>query len=369
MDHAKELGKLRDAIDSIDKQMHELLSERAKLAMRVADVKLDELRERGDDSSKVEFYRPEREAQVLGRVMARNEGPLEDQTVAHIFREIMSACLALEKPAEVAFLGPEGTYTHAAALKHFGQAVVATPYSSIASVFAEVENQQARYGVVPVENSTEGMVNHTLDSFVKSPLKICGEVELRIHLQLLIGQDSSVDKVQKICGHQQALAQSQTWLANNWPHVEQLAVSSNGEAARMASTDASIAAIASSMAADLYNLNCVAPNIEDRSDNTTRFLVLGEQEVPPSGTDKTSIIVATRNQPGALLRLLQPFDRDGVMLTRIDTRPSPTETWAYLFFMEFEGHQQDGEIQTILSELQEQSVMLKVLGSYPRAVF
>lgn len=369
MDHAQELAKLREAIDSLDSQVHTFLNDRAKLALRVAEVKLDELSQAGGDASQVEFYRPEREAQVLGRVMDRNEGPLADQTVAHIFREIMSACLALEKPAEVAFLGPEGTYTHAAALKHFGQAVMAKPYASIAGVFAEVENQQAKYGVVPVENSTEGMVNHTLDSFIKSPLKICGEVELRIHLQLLIGQQSSVAQVQRICGHQQALAQSQTWLANNWPHVEQVAVSSNGEAAKMAAADPTIAAIASSMAADLYQLSCVAPNIEDRSDNATRFLVIGEQDVPPSGKDKTSIIVANRNKPGALLKLLQPFDRDGVMLTRIDTRPSPTETWAYVFFMEFEGHKDDPAIQAILADLEEHSVMLKVLGSYPQAVF
>ncbi|MGI9284191.1 MAG: prephenate dehydratase [Pseudomonadales bacterium] len=370
MPNDDELKKLREAIDRIDVQLQDLISQRAQCAQQVAKVKLQERVEAASDSdANVTFYRPEREAQVLGRVIERNKGPLADNRVAHIFREIMSACLALEKPTQVAFFGPKGTYTHEATLKHFGHSAIAQPHSSIAEVFAQVESEQAHYGVVPVENSTEGMVSHTLDNFINSPLKICGEVELRIRLQLLFNAKAKAEDIRQICGHQQALAQSRGWLTKNWPHVEQNAVSSNGEAARLATSDVHTAAIASAMAADLYELQCAAANIEDRADNTTRFLVIGDQIVHPSGSDKTSIIVATRNKPGALFKLLEPFHRDGVMLTRIDTRPSQTETWAYLFFIEFEGHQDDTLIRSILTELEEHSVMIKVLGSYPKAVF
>lgn len=365
----EDLPGLRKQIDALDEQLQQLITERAGLAEKVAEVKLQELLDAGGSAADVEFYRPEREAQVLGRVIERNQGPLDDAVIGHIFREIISACLALEKPTEVAFFGPEGTYTHQAALKHFGQAAIAHAHPSISAVFSQVENKLASYGVVPVENSTEGMVTHTLDNFIKSPLRICGEVELRIHLQLLIGPDSDVKRFTTICGHQQALAQCQTWLATHWPNIEQKAVSSNGAAAQMAAEDPSIAAVASSMAAELYGLNSVAANIEDRSDNATRFLVLSDKDIPPSGDDKTSIIVATRNKPGALFKLLEPFDREGVMLTRIDTRPSPTEAWAYMFFIEFEGHQQDQVVQKVLRELEELSMMVKILGSYPKAVF
>ncbi len=366
-----ELEKLRKAIDHIDVQLQDLISQRAQCAQQVAQVKLRERVHASSDGgdANVTFYRPEREAQVLGRVIERNKGPLADNRVAHIFREIMSACLALEKPTLVAFFGPKGTYTHEAALKQFGHSAIAQPYASIAEVFAQVESEQTHYGVVPVENSTEGMVSHTLDNFINSPLKICGEVELRIRLQLLFNAKAAAADIRQICGHQQALAQSRGWLAEHWPNVEQKAVSSNGEAARLASGDVHIAAIASVMAADLYELQCAAANIQDRADNTTRFLVVGDQIVQASGNDKTSIIVATRNKPGALFKLLEPFHRDGVMLTRIDTRPSPTETWAYLFFIEFEGHQDEPMIRAILTELEEHSVMIKVLGSYPKAIF
>lgn len=363
------LADLRVQIDALDQELQALISKRAGIAEQVASVKLAELLESGGSESEVEFYRPEREAQVLGRVMERNQGPLDDAVMAHIFREIISACLALEKPTDVAFFGPEGTYTHQAALKHFGQSAIVSAYPSISAVFTQVENGLSKYGVVPVENSTEGMVTHTLDNFAKSPLKICGEVQLRIHLQLLIGRDADVSQLKAICGHQQALAQCQTWLATHWPNVEHKAVSSNGAAAQMAANDPTVAAVASSMAAELYDLHCLSANIEDRSDNATRFLVVAEKDVPPSGEDKTSVIVATRNKPGALFKLLEPFDREGVMLTRIDTRPSPTEAWAYLFFIEFEGHQTDPTVAGILRELEEHSVMVKVLGSYPRALF
>lgn len=365
-----ELELLRVEIDDIDEQLHALINRRAACAQRVAETKLREyISENGEgDLSRVMFYRPEREAQVLKKVMDRNQGPLPDRSIAHLFREIMSACLALEKPLEVAYLGPEGTFTQAAAFKHFGHAVVSLPQSTIASVFAQVESGQCNYGIVPVENSTEGMVSHTLDNFINSPLKICGEVELRIQLHLLANAEASSGTIKKICAHQQALAQARNWLENNWPDVEQVAVSSNAEAAKMALADNTIAAVAGDIAAEQYGLMKLAESIEDLANNTTRFLIIGQQEVAASGHDKTSLVVSTHNKPGALFRLLQPFNREGVGLTRIDTRPSRTQTWAYVFFMEFEGHQEDEVVRKILSELEEQSVMLKVLGSYPKAV-
>jgi chorismate mutase/prephenate dehydratase len=280
----------------------------------------------------------------------------------------MSACLALEKPMEVAYFGPAGSFTHAAGLKHFGRSVIALPQPSIANVFSQVESGQCNFGVVPVENSTEGMVNHTLDNFINSPLKICGEVELRIQLHLLGNVRTDAASIIKIIAHPQALAQARNWLDNNWLHIEREAVSNNAEAARLAAEQDGVAAIAGDMAAEQYGLIKLAENIEDYANNTTRFLIVGGEAVAPSGNDKTSIIVSMHNKPGALFRLLEPFNREGVMLTRIDTRPSRTENWAYVFFIEFEGHQQDATISSILTEIEEKSVMLKILGSYPCAV-
>lgn len=365
-----ELDKLRQQIDSVDAQIQELLTQRALHAQKVAEVKLHEFEQQNGkaDPSQVMFYRPEREAQVLRRVMERNKGPLDSKAVAHIFREIMSACLALEKPIEVAYFGPAGSFTNAAALKHFGHSVIALPQSSIATVFAQVESGQCQYGVVPVENSTEGMVNHTLDNFINSPLKICGEVELRINLHLLANGRTDAKSVKKICAHPQALAQARNWLDSNWAHVAIEPVSNNAEAAHLAAENDGIAAVAGDLAAEQYGLLKLAENIEDYANNTTRFLIVAREDVPASGSDKTSVIVSMHNKPGALFRLLEPFDREDIMLTRIDTRPSRTENWAYLFFIEFEGHRHDDKISKILAELEEKSVMLKLLGSYPRAV-
>ncbi len=370
MSNNSELDKLRQQIDAVDLQLQELLTQRAQFAQKVAEVKLKEFEAQNGsaDLSQVMFYRPEREAQVLRKAMERNTGPLADKTVAHIFREIMSACLALEKPMEVAYFGPAGSFTHAAGLKHFGHSVIALPQPSIANVFSQVESGQCNFGVVPVENSTEGMVNHTLDNFINSPLKICGEVELRIQLHLLCNARTDASNLKKIIAHPQALAQARNWLDDNWQHVEREAVSNNAEAARLAAEQDGIAAVAGDMAAEQYNLQKLAANIEDFANNTTRFLIIGSDAVAPSGNDKTSIIVSMHNKPGALFRLLEPFDREGIMLTRIDTRPSRTENWAYVFFIEFEGHQQDAKIKKIFTEIEGKSVMLKVLGSYPRAV-
>ena len=374
-DKPVDLNSLRQDIDSIDSQIHALLNRRARCAQQVAEVKQREFEaakqfesDKGSSSAQqLLFYRPEREAQVLARVKEANKGPLADDTVAYIFREIMSACLALEKPMEVAYLGPEGTFTQAAALKHFGHAVISVPQATIDGVFSQVESGLCHYGVVPVENSTEGMVSHTLDAFMNSPLKICGEVELRVRLNLLVGEGGSEQAITRICAHQQALAQSRRWLDANFPNVERVAVSSNGEAARMAAEQKGIAAIAGDLAAQQYGLSKLAVNIEDQPDNTTRFLVIGKEDVSASGRDKTSIVVSAHNRPGALFKLLEPFEQANVMLTRIDTRPSRTETWTYVFFIEFEGHQNDPKVADILDTIAQQTVMCKILGSYPKA--
>lgn len=372
---AVNLDDLRQSIDSIDTQIHDLLNRRASCAQQVAEVKLREFSaaqefESDSDSSSSQqllFYRPEREAQVLSRVKAANKGPLADDTVAFIFREIMSACLALEKPMQVAYLGPLGTFSQAAALKHFGHAVVSVPQASIDDVFLKVANGQCHYGVVPVENSTEGMVSNTLDAFINSPLKICGELELRIRLNLLVAKDGKDKPITRICAHQQALAQSRQWLDAHFPGVERAAVSSNGEAARMASEEEGVAAVAGDMAEQQYDLWQLAANIEDQPDNTTRFLIIGREDVAASGGDKTSLVVSARNRPGALYKLLEPFQKADVTLTRIDTRPSRTEPWTYVFFIEFEGHRNDAKIVDILNDIEQHSIMFKVLGSYPKA--
>lgn len=368
MSDERDLTQVRADIDAIDREIQALINRRAECAERVATIKLAEAQAQGGGSEEVVYYRPEREAQVLDAIIERNPGPLAGVTVAHIFREIMSACLALEKPLQVAYLGPEGTFTQAASIKHFGHAAVCVPQATIDTVFAQVASGECHYGVVPVENSTEGMVSHTLDSFIDSPLKISGEVELSIAHHLLVAPGKTSADITRICAHQQALAQCRTWLDRHWPNVERHAVSSNGEAARLAVQEEGVAAIAGDMAADLYELERLASNIEDYADNTTRFLIIGREEVPPSGRDKTSIIVSSRNKPGALFTLLEPFRKGGVSLTRIDTRPSRTEKWAYVFFIEFEGHLQDENIAAIIHELEEQSIMLKPLGSYPQAV-
>lgn len=362
MSDDERLKQVRDRIDAIDADLLRLISERATCAQDVAKIK-DERNPGGRH-----YYRPEREAEILRRIKEQNPGPLDDEEAARLFREIMSACLALENPLSVGYLGPEGTFTQAAALKHFGHSVQTQPFGAIGDIFREVEAGSCNFGVVPVENSTEGMVSHTLDSFLDSPLKIAGEVELRIVHHLLAAEHTTAEAVTRICAHQQALAQCRAWLDRHWPTVERQAVSSNGEAARMAAATPGVAAIAGDIAAELYGLHKLGEHIEDHPDNTTRFLVVGREEVPPSGRDKTSLIVASRNKPGALFALLDPFRRAGVNLTRIDTRPSRTEKWAYVFFIEFEGHLQDEKVAGIVRELEEQSILLKPLGSYPRAV-
>ncbi|GAB3477886.1 prephenate dehydratase [Marinomonas epiphytica] len=361
------LPLLRDRIDFIDSQIQSLINERARCAEKVAEVKM---RDQGADSAV--FYRPEREAQVLRRVMERNEGPLGNEEMAKVFRQIMSSCLALEKPMRIAFLGPEGTFTQQAALKHFGHSIVSAPMAAIDEVFREVESGAANYGVVPVENSTEGVVNHTLDSFRDSQLKICGEVEVRIHHHLLVSPNIDADDVTHIYSHQQSLAQCRSWLDRYWPHAERVAVSSNAEAARLVAeagrSGRAVAAIAGEVASEMYGLVKHSANIEDRPDNTTRFLIVGNQDVPASGKDKTSLLISAKNEPGALYRLLEAFERHNLDMTRLETRPSLMSRWGYIFYIDFYGHYQDTQSQAVINELYERASEVKVLGSYPIAV-
>ncbi|GAB2518329.1 prephenate dehydratase [Microbulbifer agarilyticus] len=355
------LLKLRDRIDGLDSDIARLISERAKCALEVAEVK----KSNGDEAL---YYRPEREAQVLRRAMERNAGPLTDEEMARLFREIMSACLALEEPIKAAYLGPEGTFTQQAALKHFGHSAVSKPLAAIDEVFREVEAGAVNYGVVPVENSTEGVVNHTLDNFMTSNLKICGEVEMRIHQHLMISDITRKDSITRIYSHAQSLAQCRKWLDSYYPNVERVAVASNAEAAKRVKGEWNAAAIAGDMAADMYGLKILNEKIEDRPDNSTRFLIIGSQEVPSSGDDKTSLMVSMRNEPGALHDLLVPFQNHNIDLTRVETRPSQSSNWTYVFFIDFVGHRDSENVATALKDVGACASDMKVLGSYPRGV-
>src|SRR5580693_1214382 len=357
-----DLAKIRDAIDAVDARIHALINERARLAQRVGISKTA-------SGAAVDFYRPEREAQVLQKALRRNKGPLRDEEIARLFREIMSACLAQQEPLKIAFLGPEGTFTQAAVLKHFGSSVRALPLPAIDEVFHEVEGGIADFGVVPIENSSEGTVNHTLDMFLTSALKICGEVELRIS-HYLMGKMRGTDAVKRVCAHAQALAQCRGWLDEQLPDAERVAVSSNAEGARRARDERGTAAIASQAAAEIYGLSVLASDIEDRPDNTTRFLVVGRKLFSASGADRTTLLVsaADTDDAGALFRLLEPFAEHRINMTRIESRPSRKRKWDYVFFIDIEGHVSDPPLVKALASLEKRASLFKILGSYPRAV-
>jgi chorismate mutase/prephenate dehydratase len=356
------LDEVRRQIDALDEKIQELLNERAQLAQQVGISK-------SASGRTVDFYRPEREAQVLRMVRERNRGPLSDEELVRLFREIMSACLAQQEPLKVAYLGPEGTFTQAAVFTQFGHSVRGLSLASIDEVFHEVEAGAADFGVVPIENSTEGTVNHTLDRFLTSPLTICGEVELRIQHHLM-GQMRSLAEVVRVCSHPQSLAQCRAWLAEHLPGVEQVPVSSNAEGARRARDEKGSAAIAGSTAAEVYGISVLAAQIEDRSDNTTRFLVLGRKLFPPSGADRTTLLVsvAHTDSPGALYSLLAPLAEHRISLTRIESRPSHRRKWDYVFFMDLEGHAEEPHVAAALSALRARTSLFRVLGSYPRAI-
>ena len=358
------LTRIRERIDRIDKELQRLLNERAGLALEVGKVKQAQ-----QGAEAPVYYRPEREVQILTRLQESNQGPLSNRDIARLFREIVSCCLSLEQPLTIAYLGPPGTYTEMAALAQFGQFVQLRPLAAIDEVFREVETGAVHYGVVPVENSTEGMVNHTLDCFMASApdISICAEVELPIHHAFLVHSDNS-GQVERILSHAQSLAQCRGWLDAHYPGVERIAVASNAEAARQAAESPMLAAVAGEIAAERYSLTVVAASIEDHTDNKTRFLVIGRQSVGASGRDKTSILVSTRNVPGALFRVLEPFHRHGISLSRVETRPARSGDWSYVFFIDFDGHQQDETVQRTLAEVSEVALEVRRLGSYPRSV-
>jgi chorismate mutase/prephenate dehydratase len=356
-DRERELAAHRAAIDTIDRDLLARLNERAAHAREIGRLKEGGV-----------AYRPEREAQVLRRLQAENQGPLPNEAVAHVFRQVMSACLALEQPIRVAYLGPAGTFSHAAVARHFGAFVHAEPYATIDEVFRSAEGGQTEFAVVPVENSTEGAVGRTLDLMCQTPLTICGEIRLRVR-QNLLSNEPALSKVTRVYAHAQSLAQCVEWLARHLPGAARVAVASNAEAARLAAGEPGAAAIAGEIAASIYGIAVLAPHIEDEPNNTTRFWVLGSQPVPPSGADETSLVMSAPNRPGAVHALLEPFAKHGVSMSRLESRPARTGLWEYLFFVDLVGHQQDAPVAAALAELKEKAPFLKMLGSYPSAVY
>ena len=354
------LSDVRGRIDGIDLQIQALIAERARWAQQVGKAK-------GPLKAAVDYYRPERESQVLRQVLDRNDGPLSDEVLLRLFREIMSACLAQQEPLKVGFLGPEGTFSQQALHKHFGHSAKGLPLASIEEVFQEVEAGNADFGVVPVENSGQGTIQSTLDMFLTSPLKICGEVELSVH-QHLMSRTGRLEDIDRVYSHPMSLAQCKAWLRQHLPKAEKIPVASNAEAARRARTADDAAAIAGESAGHVYGLKVVAGPIQDRQDNTTRFLVLGRELFSPSGHDRTSLLVYVRDQPGALYNVLSPFARHGVSMNRIESRPSHAGRWQYAFFIDVSGHVADSAVGSALSELGEYAADVKVLGSYPVAL-
>ena len=355
-----ELSEVRARIDGIDRTIQQLIAERAQWAQQVGKAK-------GPLKAAIDYYRPEREAQVLRMVVDRNDGPLNDEVLVRLFREIMSACLAQQEPLKVGFLGPEGTFSQQAVHKHFGHSAHGLPLSSIEEVFQEVEAGNADFGVVPVENSTQGTIQSTLDMFLTSKLKICGEVELRVH-QHLLNRSGRIEDIERIYSHPQSFAQTKAWLREHLPKIEKIAVSSNAEAARRARNADDAAAIAGAAAANVYGLKIVAGPIEDRPDNTTRFLVIGRELFPTSGHDRTSLLIFIKDQPGALYNVLSPFAKHGLSMNRIESRPGHTGKWQYAFFVDIGGHVHDAAMKAAIDEASELAQDVKVLGSYPVAV-
>jgi len=354
------LSEVRQRIDSIDLQIQSLIADRAKMAQQVGKAK-------GPLKAAIDYYRPEREAQVLRKVLDRNAGPLADEVLVRLFREIMSACLAQQEPLKVGFLGPEGTFSQQAMFKHFGHSAHGLPLSSIEEVFEEVEAGHADFGVVPVENSGQGTIQSTLDMFLTSKIKICGEVELRVH-QHLLSRLGQLNEIERVYSHPQSLAQCKAWLRQHLPNAEKIPVASNAEAARRARNSDDAAAIAGESAGHVYGLKVVAGPIEDRQDNTTRFLVLGRELFSPCGHDRTSLLVYVNDEPGALYNVLSPFAKYGVSMNRIESRPAHTGRWQYAFFIDVNGHVEDDKVGRALSELGKYAAMVKVLGSYPVAL-
>lgn len=355
------LSGVRADIDRIDGELLRLLNERARCAQKVGEIKA----EFGDAGF---IYRPEREAQVLRRLQDANPGPLPGDNITFFFREVMSACLSLEQQLGVAFLGPLGTFSESAATKHFGHAARLLPQVSIDDVFREVEAGHAHYAVVPVENSTEGAVGRTMDLLLGSSLKICGEVVLRIH-QNLLSKETDFNAIRKVYSHAQSLAQCHEWLNRVLPNAQRISVGSNAQAAQKAAEEIGVAAIAGEAAAARYELPKLAENIEDEPNNTTRFLVMGRHDAGISGRDKTSLIMSAPNRTGSLHDLLLPFSHAGVSLSRLESRPARHALWEYVFYVDIEGHRDEPAVKAALDELSGRAAYLKILGSYPVAVY
>lgn len=353
---SEKFKQLREQIDRLDDELLKLANQRAALAQQIGHLKEDGV-----------VLRPEREAQVLQRLQEKNGGPLSDDAVASLFTEVMSQCRALEAPLTIAYLGPQGTFTEAAAQKRFGSAIQELSCATIDEVFRAVASGAAHYGMVPVENSSEGAVGRTLDLLMQSTLQVCGEVILPIH-QCLLGQHRELSAIKSVYSHPQSLGQCQGWLNTNLQHAARIPAASNAEAARLAAENPYSAAIAGNQAAALFGLKVLAENIEDDASNTTRFLVLGNQQVAPSGNDKTSLAMSTANRPGAVHDLLVPLARHGVSMTKLESRPARSGLWEYVFFMDIEGHQADAGVAAALAELRQVAAFVKVLGSYPVAV-
>ncbi len=354
------LDEVRHEIDTLDAQIQSLISARARLAQAVRESK-------GQLDNAVDYYRPEREAQVLRAVVSRNQGPISDAEMLRLFREIMSVCLAQQEPLKIAYLGPEGTFTQQAVNQHFGHSVQALGVTGIDDVFSQVESSEADFGVVPVENSNQGIVSHTLDRFVDSDLKICGEIEMAIHHNLL-SQARSLADIERVYSHQQSLSQCKNWIRQHLPDAECIAVSSNAEAARRVRHSPDAAAISSQSAADIYGVPVLFARIEDRADNATRFLVIGRQLLTPSGDDKTSLLLAGDEGPGALHSLLSPLARHSLNMSRIESRPAKAGRWSYVFFIDVDGHAETQPLKAALAEMQNQASLTRVLGSYPKAI-
>ena len=356
-----QLEPIRNQIDKLDSELLTLLNQRAQCAIEIGRLKFSH-----DAQEEVSFYRPERVESVRKRLVHENKGPLRAEHISAIFNEIMASCLGLEQAITVAYLGPQGTFSEAAVLKQFGKAIGTEPVLSIDEVFRAVESGSANFGVVPVENSTEGMVSQTLDCFVKGDVNICAEIELPIN-QCFLRKPNAAETLREIVSHGQSLAQCRSWLDSNYREIPRRSVASNAEAARLASEDGSVAAVAGEIAANQYGLSILTPNIEDNLSNKTRFLVIGRQFTGISGKDKTSILVAVKNKSGALYEVLEPFKDMAIGLSRIETRPSGSGDWSYLFFIDFDGHREDEKVGRVLAKVKDLALSLKVLGSYPSA--
>ena len=356
MENGERIKDLRQKIDSVDEQIFRLLNERAEIVLDVGKMKSE---------ARSNFYDPKREAEVLHRLTSKNAGPFPDHAISSVFHEIISACRSLEIKLDVVYLGPEATNTHMACLDHFGSSIRAVPREGIPEVFEAVERGEASYGVVPIENTTEGSVSRTLDMLIESDVRIFGEIVMRISHDLL-SQNGRPEDIRKIYSHSQALGQCRKWLRKNYPSASLIETVSTAKAAQMAAGDPDAAAIASSLAARLYGLRVVRSQIEDYFHNYTRFLVLSRRDAERTGKDKTSILFSISHVPGTLYQVLKHFSDGGINLTKIESRPVRDRAWEYVFFIDFEGHVKDEPIIKLLEELETKALFLKRLGSYPR---